>query len=245
MFTNPSQNRLQAKAPSAGYHLSVVGEPVPGDETLLTPEALDLIRAVHRKFGRQRLALLDAHFRRRTATDVHHDHPTTPGAPGLERRVVGLTGALHETSSVDALDPTADVWIADFAHLTSPTWTNTIKSHLQLRSAIAGHAPGTRADGGPTVALRPRCLPLLEHHIRVDCEPVPAGFVDVALHCFHNAVALLRTGRGPHFYLPQLGSQSEARLWNDVFDFTERALGLPSDAIRVTVLIDKSAPCRI
>ena len=32
-------------------------------------------------------------------------------------------------------------------------------------------------------------------------------------------------GSNPYFYLPKMQSHLEARLWNDVFDFTEDACG--------------------
>ncbi|MGH7539933.1 MAG: malate synthase, partial [Gemmatimonadota bacterium] len=40
------------------------------------------------------------------------------------------------------------------------------------------------------------------------------------------------------FYLPKLESHREARLWNDVFDRAQDALGIPRGAIRATVLIE-------
>jgi malate synthase len=45
-------------------------------------------------------------------------------------------------------------------------------------------------------------------------------------------------GTGPYFYLPKLESHLEARLWNDVFHFAQRELGIPRGTIRATVLIE-------
>ena len=39
-------------------------------------------------------------------------------------------------------------------------------------------------------------------------------------------------GTGPYFYLPKLESHLEARLWNDVFNFAQDALGIPRGTIR-------------
>src|SRR5207247_10411014 len=41
-----------------------------------------------------------------------------------------------------------------------------------------------------------------------------------------------------YFYLPKLESHLEARLWNDVFNFAQDALGIPRGTIRATVLIE-------
>ncbi|HUK30757.1 MAG TPA: hypothetical protein VLV89_06555, partial [Candidatus Acidoferrum sp.] len=61
---------------------------------------------------------------------------------------------------------------------------------------------------------------------------------DFGLHFFHNARALLDSGTGPYFYLPKMESHLEARLWNDVFVFTQKQLGIPNGTIRATVLIE-------
>ncbi len=43
---------------------------------------------------------------------------------------------------------------------------------------------------------------------------------------------------GPYFYLPKMESHLEARLWNDVFLFPQKELGVPRGTIRATVLIE-------
>src|SRR5690606_19690941 len=54
----------------------------------------------------------------------------------------------------------------------------------------------------------------------------------------HNAREAVARGTGAYFYLPKLESHLEARLWNDVFSFTEERLGLRTGDIRATVLIE-------
>src|SRR5207342_3303497 len=43
---------------------------------------------------------------------------------------------------------------------------------------------------------------------------------------------------GRYFYLPKLESHLEARLWNDVFCWTQDRLGVPAGTIKATVLIE-------
>lgn len=45
-------------------------------------------------------------------------------------------------------------------------------------------------------------------------------------------------GSGPYFYLPKIESYLEARLWRDVFNFSEKYIGIPHGTIRATVLIE-------
>ena len=72
----------------------------------------------------------------------------------------------------------------------------------------------------------------------VDGRPVSASLFDFGLYFFHNARELLARGSGPYFYLPKLESHLEARLWNEVFEAAQDALGLPQGTIRATVLIE-------
>jgi malate synthase len=72
----------------------------------------------------------------------------------------------------------------------------------------------------------------------VDGEPISASLFDFGLHFFHNARTLLKRGSGPYFYLPKMESHLEARLWNDVFNFSQEALNIPKGSIRATVLIE-------
>jgi malate synthase len=88
--------------------------------------------------------------------------------------------------------------------------------------------------------VRPRGWHLDEKHVTVDGvgHPMSAALFDFGLFFFHNAKALIAKGTGPYFYLPKLESHLEARLWNDVFNFAQDALGIPRGTIRATVLIE-------
>lgn len=55
---------------------------------------------------------------------------------------------------------------------------------------------------------------------------------------YHNALRLCETNSGPYFYLSKLESASEAKLWNDIFVWTQHKLGLPQGTIKACVLIE-------
>ena len=61
---------------------------------------------------------------------------------------------------------------------------------------------------------------------------------DFALYFYHNAHELVRRGSGPYFYLPKMEHYLEARLWNDVFLFSQSYIGMRHNTIRATVLIE-------
>ncbi len=136
--------------------------------------------------------------------------------------------------------------MADFEDANSPTWQNQIEGHVNLIDAIDGTITYDSSDGRhyelneeiATLLVRPRGWHLPEKHLKIDGEPVGGAIVDFGLHAFHNARRLHDKGLGLYLYLPKLEHHLEARLWNEIFHFTEDALGVPKGTIRATVLIE-------
>ncbi|WP_407320860.1 malate synthase A [Isoptericola halotolerans] len=184
------------------------------------------------------------------------------GAPGLSDRRVEITGPTDPKMTINALNSGAKVWLADAEDASSPTWANVVGGQRALRSAIRGEltyeAPSS--DGGrtpgkryalrtaeltemPTIVFRPRGWHLFESHLAYtgtdgSTQPASGSLVDFGLYLFHNAHELVGRGRGPYFYLPKLEGHREARLWNEVFELAQEALGIPRGTIRATVLIE-------
>src|ERR1041384_6178575 len=136
--------------------------------------------------------------------------------------------------------------MADFEDSHAPTWRNTLEGQVNLRDAVRREIDYTSPDGRrytlaprtATLMMRPRGWHLDEKHVHVDGRPLSASLFDFGLFFFHNARALLAQGSGPYFYLPKLENHLEARLWNDVFNAAQDALGIPRGTIRATVLIE-------
>ncbi|WP_311259511.1 malate synthase A [Microbacterium sp. WCS2018Hpa-9] len=179
-----------------------------------------------------------------------------PG-PGLEDRRVEITGPTDPKMTINALNSGARVWLADQEDATSPTWKNVIEGQLSLRDAIRGELSftGPASDSGPgkeyrvtaertpTIVMRPRGWHLPEKHLqfidRAGRRTAASGsLVDFGLYFLHNAQQLIANGRGPYFYIAKLESSEEAKLWDDVFSFSEEYIGIPHGTIRATVLIE-------
>jgi malate synthase len=233
---------------------------------ILTPEALAFLTALHDRFAGRRHDALAARMRVRydlgngrnlgflpETADVRADPDwrVAGAGPGLADRRVEITGPTDRKMAINALNSGANVWLADQEDATSPTWANVIEGQLTLAEAIRGTLEYTSDDGReyrvagptPTIVLRPRGWHLVEKHLsHLDragrSMPASGSLVDFGLYFFHNARALVDRGRGPYFYLPKIESHREARLWNDVFTFSEDALGIPHGTIRATVLIE-------
>ena len=247
--------------------LSITGPMRPRYDEILTLEALQFLAELHHRFAGERHDRLaermqvrydlgngrDLRFLPHTASIREDASWRVAGAgPGLEDRRVEITGPCDPKMTINALNSGANVWLADLEDATSPTWGNIVEGQLSLHDAIRGQLSHTNAEGKtyevtaertPTIVMRPRGWHLVEKHIEhVDRNGLrlaaSASLVDFGLYLFHNAHELIARGRGPYFYLPKLENHREARLWNDVFTFSEERLGLPHGTIRATVLIE-------
>jgi malate synthase len=242
-------------------------EPLDRFDEILTPEALRFVARLHDQFGHRRQERLQARMERAKRIENGRDFDFLPETapvraekewrvagrgPGLEDRRVEITGPTDPKMTINALNSGAKVWLADHEDALSPTWQNVIGGQLSLHDAIRGRLAYTSTEGReyrvtaertPTIVFRPRGWHLVEKHLRyIDRSgigsPASASLVDFGLYAFHNAQALIDGGRGPYFYLPKIESHLEARLWDDVFTFTENALRMAHGTIRATVLIE-------
>jgi len=234
----------------------------PGEDLILTDEAIDFIIALNDLAAPRRDELLAARRARRDAIARGEDptfRPETkhirdddswrgaPLAPGLEDRRVEITGPTERKMTINALNSGAFTWLADQEDANTPAWENMIGGQLNLYEAIRGTIEYTSPEGKeykvtaertPTIIVRPRGWHYVEKHMLLDGKPMVAGAVDFGLYFFHNAAKLLEIGLGPYFYLPKTESYLEARLWNDIFVKAQDLLGIPQGTIRATVLIE-------
>jgi malate synthase len=135
--------------------------------------------------------------------------------------------------------------MADFEDSCSPSWSNMINGQLNLHDAIrrqidfvSNGKPYKLVANPATLIVRPRGWHLDEPRIVIDNKPVSGSIFDFAIYFFHNAAELVKRGKGPYFYLPKMEHYREARLWNDIFVFSQNYLRIPLGTIRATVLIE-------
>ena len=220
---------------------------------ILSPAALKFVEDLQRAFNPRRLELLaarqkrgtDYQFLSETAKVRTSDWKVASTPPDLQKRHVEITGPVERKMMINALNSGADVFMADFEDSLSPVWENVVQGHVNLRDAVRRTI--TLDTGGKqyrlnekiaTLIIRPRGWHLTEKHLKLDGKPISGSIADFALSFFHNAKEQLARGTGPYFYLPKIESHLEARLWNDVFNAGQDALGVKRGSIRATVLIE-------
>ncbi|EDR12015.1 malate synthase [Laccaria bicolor S238N-H82] len=227
---------------------------------LFTDGALKFLAALHRTFESTRQSLLVARedAQRRYDAGVPLDFaPETahiraeaswhcaPPAPGLEDRRVEITGPTDRKMVINALNSGAKTFMADFEDSSAPTFANMVNGQINLRDAIrrqidfeVGGKSYKLSQNPAVLIVRPRGWHLDEPRVTVDNAPVSGSIFDFALYFYNNAHELVKRGSGPYFYLPKMEHYLEARLWNDIFVFSQSYIGMPHNTIRGTVLIE-------
>jgi malate synthase len=249
---------LNAALQSEGIELR--GQLPAGSLEILTADAVRFVADLARHFETTRQELLHRRTLRQqeivegrmpdflpeTARVRESDWSVAAIPEDLRDRRVEITGPVDRKMIINALNSGANVFMADFEDSNSPTWRNNIEGQLNLRAAVRREIGFSSSEGKQyrlndrvaTLMVRPRGWHLWEKHMLVDGTPVSASLFDFGLFFFHNAAVQIESGTGPYFYLPKMESHLEARLWNDVFVFSQRRLGLPHGSIRATVLIE-------
>jgi malate synthase len=221
---------------------------------ILTDDALEFVSELHARFNPRRLELLQARkergapsgFLEETKEIRDGDWSVAPPRPDYEDRRVEITGPTDRKLVINALNSGAKGFMADFEDANSPTWANQVEGHVNLIDAIEGSITYDSSEGKhyeladevATLLVRPRGWHLPEKHLKVEGETVAGALMDFGLYLLYNGQRLLDHGSAPYLYLPKLEHHLEARLWNDVFTWTEDALGLEHGTIRATVLIE-------
>ena len=223
-------------------------------DDVLTAQAVELLTELQREFGPRRVELLARRAERargladgtlpdflpETAPVRDGDWRIAPFPDEIADRRVEITGPVDRKMVINALNSGAKVFMADFEDANSPTWENCIQGQRNLTDALdrtieldTGEKRYTLNDDVAVLFVRPRGWHLEERHFSVDGAPISASLFDFGLYFLRNHG---RNGR--YLYLPKLESHHEARLWNDVFVFTQERLGVPQGTIKATVLIE-------
>jgi malate synthase len=238
----------------------VVGGTADRFDEVLTPEAVAFVADLQKRFGKTREELLARRQQRRQQAadtgkldfldetkDVREDASwRVASLADLQDRRVEITGPTERKMLINALNSGAKVFMADFEDANTPNWHNMIQGQLNLTDAIERRIDFTSPEGkdyklNAEIAMlmpRPRGWHLPEKHVLVDDAPMSGSLFDFGMYFFHNVQRLLDKGTRPYFYLPKMESHLEARLWNDVFNHAQDALGVPRGTIRATVLIE-------
>lgn len=240
--------------------IKIKGEVKSEYSKILTKPALRFLAQLQSHFGARRDQLLSRRqevqhridagempsFLTETREIRESEWRVAPIPPELMDRRVEITGPVDRKMVINALNSGAQVYMADFEDSHAPTWSATLEGQINLydaiRRTISFQSPDRKVyslgDRTAVLLVRPRGWHLDEKHVTLGNRALSASLFDFGLYFFHNAQELVNRGVRPSFYLPKMESHLEARLWNDVFVFAQKELGVPQGTIRATVLIE-------
>jgi len=232
---------------------------LPEYRRIVSPDALAFVARLGREFEAKRQQLLAARAERQKEFDAgkmpdflaatksvrDSDWKIADQPQDLLDRRVEITGPTDRKMVINALNSGASTFMADLEDANCPTWDNMISGQANLLDAALGtitfEQTGKQYKLNPEPAVvipRPRGWHLDEKHVLLDGKPISGAIFDFGLNFFHTAAERLARGSGPYYYLPKMESHLDARLWNDIFTMSQKALGIPHGSVRATVLIE-------
>jgi malate synthase len=224
---------------------------------ILTPQALEFLAKLHRKFDARRVELIERRALRQKELDAgklpdflpetapirEAEWTVAPVPADLQDRRTEITGPTDRKMVINALNSGAKMYMADFEDSNTPNWDNQVSGQINMRDAVRRDISFTSPEGKQytlgeniaTLLVRPRGWHLTEKHVTVDGQPMSGSLFDFGLYFFHNAKERIARKSGVYLYLPKMESHLEARLWNDVFVFAQNEIGEPQGTVKATV----------
>jgi malate synthase len=215
-------------------------------KNVLSEDCIAFLNALNEKFEADRIILL----RERTWSRLNFFNPPPAfkcNVPEeLRGRRVEITGPAAPTKMVvNAMNSSADGYMADFEDSLSPTWENVLEGHKALVDVVDGTLSrvGVYSKGKEykinvksrtILHVRPRGLHMTEKNM----FGMSASLFDFGVNFFNTIYRHKAKGTRPYYYLPKLESPEEATWWAKVFDFAENYMEVPSETIKCTVLVE-------
>lgn len=249
-----------AKQSMQDRHIEISGALNADYKTILTDDAIAFLTELNDRFESRRQELLSRRRERQELIDGGElpsflpetrdireaEWKVAPIPADLMDRRVEITGPVDRKMIINGLNSSAKVFMADFEDSNAPTWQNNLDGQTNLRDAVNKTITYRSAEGKKyelahqtaVLIVRPRGWHLNEKHFLVGGHEISASLFDFGLFFYHNAKNLIAHGTAPYFYLPKMQSHREARLWSDVFLFSENEIGVAPGTIRATVLIE-------
>ncbi|GJQ65319.1 hypothetical protein Trydic_g7435 [Trypoxylus dichotomus] len=224
-------------------------------QTLFTKEALNLLAELFlqfeqrisqlycdrqiRKYKLRRYKELPKFLKSKQRSDKIWKVDAVPERLANRRLDLGDVSPANTSHFFEALNADVQGIQVDFDDGHCPTWRNQIIGLYNVYHVVhRKNAKVKPLTDLPILMLRPRAWNMLDHNIMVNGKKVPGSLVDFAILMYHNGYTLYTESCGPCFYLSKLESASEAKLWNEIFIWTQKLLGIPQGTIKACVLIE-------
>ena len=241
--------------------VEIVGKLTDDYKQILNKECIDFIEELNLRFNDKRNELLKNRkiiqkkidngwmpvFLDETKKIREDNWQISPIPKDLLDRRVEITGPPKKKMIINALNSGANTFMADFEDSLSPTWDNLINGQIYLKNANNKKIDFTDKKTNKeyklnkdtaVIIVRPRGWHLEEKNFLQYSKATSASLFDFAIYFYHNHKTLINKNSAPYYYIPKLENHLEARLWEEVLNFTEKKFNLNKGTIKVTVLIE-------
>lgn len=176
-------------------------------------------------------------FRKDTEDIRKSDWEASSTPKALKQRWVEITGPGNDAKMIiNAMNSQADGYMLDLEDSMAPTPSNVLQAHENIRQLVRGTLSAQTAS--KSYELTPDPVPTFMVRVRGLHMGHDATLFDVCEFLEHNGRALYESGRGPYLYIPKLETYEEALFMNALLQECEERIGLPENAVKVTVLIE-------
>src|SRR5438105_7017040 len=159
--TSASATTAPNNAMASVARAEIAAAAAPRQDEVLTPEAIEFVAELQRRFGARRRELLQARAERQQRLDAGElpdflpetsevrdgDWAIEPVPAGLQDRRVEITGPTDRKMVINALNSGAKMFMADFEDANAPTWRNMVEGQINLWDAIRKTIEFTSPEG--------------------------------------------------------------------------------------------------
>jgi malate synthase len=225
------------------------------NEKIISPQVLDFITSLHRQFNKSRVGFINTRNKNRLNNSIPDLNPKTSDIrlsfwnpsvvpEELQDRRSELYGPVDRYSLIDGLNSKAKIYIAHFEECHS--FEKLLEGQLNLKEALnrciefisEDELQYTLNEQASVLKVCPRGIEVSEENLKVEGDKVCAALFDFALFLYNNVYTLISKGSNAYFYLKGVENAEEAKWWNEVFEFAEREMDIPSGSIKATVVIN-------
>ncbi|KPJ18853.1 Malate synthase, glyoxysomal [Papilio machaon] len=224
-------------------------------KSVFSREALEFVSKLHRTFDFEIEKLYKGRFARNASIQTKNclDFKISPERSDKTWKVgpipsrlqnrhldLGDVSPSNAAHFIEALNSDVQGIQVDFDDGHCPTWRNQLLAYNNINLLVNGKLPGAPPSLStcPVLMLRPRAWNMIDHDILIEGKEAIGPLVDFGILMYHNAKKLYEANSGPYFYLSKLEGSTEAKLWNDIFVWTQNELNLPYGTIKACVLIE-------
>jgi malate synthase len=216
---------------------------------ILSCKAIKFLADIHVNFNDRRLELLTI---RKEKNNHQYNLDVILDKVGYFRdREVKVFGIDGNELRKQPISSNGKMFIVNFGTELAPSWPSLVETQISLQEIINSSHNDNLIEDDLAIDVVAKTTPIIicgrdlkvdEQNVFIDGNPLSASFFDFGLYVFHNAKKIAKSGSSPKIIIANIENYYEAKLWNELLNFTEQELGLESGTIKAIPILEDSLP---